>query len=170
MRLLAMMGSTEKCDMAAMDPFSPRAGNQIEIPYFLFLTDHDQGNLPLYQEELYIPADFDCGLGWRSVFDEHDVFGDGRVVVFATPGQSKGHQSLLVKLDSETVMLGADADFTAQNMRARALPGVVWSPDGTVASWDRIKALPKQYDARLFVSHDLDWQTGFSLAPNAWYA
>ena len=85
----------------------------------------------------------------------------------STPGHSRGHQSLLVKLDSgRTVFLLADATYLLAKMRERALPGVLWSPDAMVASWERIEALEREHDAMLIATHDLDYRERIKLAPD----
>ncbi len=125
---------------------------------------------PVYQRLIYVPADFDHGLRWRQLEGDHDVFGDGRVVVISTPGHSRGHQSLMVHLDSgQTVILLADATYLLEKMRERALPGVVWSPDAMVSSWERIEALEREHDAMLIATHDLDFRERLALAPEGFY-
>src|SRR3954447_22335352 len=96
-----------------------------------------------------------------------DIFGDGRLMALATPGHSKGHQSLMVQLDSgRTVILLADATYLLAKMRERALPAVLWSPDAMVASWERIEALEREHDAMLIATHDLDYRERLKLAPD----
>jgi N-acyl homoserine lactone hydrolase len=125
---------------------------------------------PVYQRLIYVPDDFEHGLQWRELDGDHDVFGDGRLMALSTPGHSRGHQSLLVKLDSgQTVFLLADAAYLLAKMRERALPGVLWSPDAMVASWERIEALEREHDAMLIATHDLDYRERVKLAPDGWY-
>jgi N-acyl homoserine lactone hydrolase len=125
---------------------------------------------PVYQRLIYVPADFDHELDWHELDGDHDVFGDGRVLAISTPGHSRGHQSLLVHLDSgQTVILLADATYLLSKMRERALPAVLWSPDAMVASWERIEQLEREHDALLLATHDLDFRERVRLAPEAWY-
>jgi glyoxylase-like metal-dependent hydrolase (beta-lactamase superfamily II) len=125
---------------------------------------------PIYQKLIYVPADFDHGLKWQELDGDHDVFGDGRVVIISTPGHTRGHQSLMVKLGSgKTVILLADAAYLLAKMRERALPAVLWSPDAMVASWDRIESLEREHDATLYTTHDLDFRERMKLAPEGWY-
>jgi N-acyl homoserine lactone hydrolase len=127
-------------------------------------------NPPVYQRLIYVPGDFEHDLQWRELDGDHDVFGDGRLVVFSTPGHSRGHQSLMVKLDSgQNMFLLADATYLLAKMRERALPGVLWSPDAMVASWERIEALEREHDAMLIATHDLDYRERIKLAPEDWY-
>lgn len=124
---------------------------------------------PIYQREIYVAADFDHDLNWVELEGEHDVFDDGRLTIVPTPGHTAGHQSLLVKLDSQTVFLLADAAYLLEKMRARALPGVLWSPDAMIASWERIEELEREHDAFLIATHDLDYEERIRLAPDAHY-
>lgn len=54
---------------------------------------------------LYIRADFDGAIRWRELRGERDLFGDGRIVCIPTPGHSPGHQSLLVRVPTRTILL-----------------------------------------------------------------
>ncbi len=125
---------------------------------------------PVYQRVIYVPADFEHDLNWQQLDGDHDVFDDGRLVVLSTPGHTRGHQSLLVRLDGgSTVILLADAAYLLSKMRERALPAVIWSPDAMVASWERIEALEREHNALLLATHDLDFRERVKLAPEAWY-
>lgn len=125
---------------------------------------------PVYQREIYLPADFDHPVEWVELEGKHDLFGDGRVVVFPTPGHTAGHQSMLVRLDDDrTLILVADAAYIPRNIEQNILPGIVWSPDAMVASWRRIRALARQNDAELIFTHDLEWPQKTVVAPERWY-
>jgi N-acyl homoserine lactone hydrolase len=53
---------------------------------------------------------------------EYDVFGDGRVVCIPTPGHTRGHQSLLIRLDDREVVLAADCCYFERTLRGGRLP------------------------------------------------
>jgi glyoxylase-like metal-dependent hydrolase (beta-lactamase superfamily II) len=125
---------------------------------------------PVYQRLIYVQADFDHELNWQVLEGDHDVFGDGRLILVSTPGHTRGHQSLMVHLDSgKTVILLADATYSLPKMRERALPAIVWSPDAMVSSWERLEALEREHDALLIATHDLDYRERLELAPEGWY-
>jgi N-acyl homoserine lactone hydrolase len=126
-------------------------------------------NPPVYQELIYVQADFGMDLNWRELDGDHDVFGDGRVTVISTPGHTRGHQSLLVRLEGQTVFLLADAAYLIDKMRSRSLPGILWSPDAIVASWDRIEEIERSEHALLITTHALDYETSVRMAPDGWY-
>jgi glyoxylase-like metal-dependent hydrolase (beta-lactamase superfamily II) len=124
---------------------------------------------PVYQSAIYARADFDCGISWQQLDGDHDVFGDGRVEVISTPGHTRGHQSLLVRLETQTVFLLADAAYLLGKMRERLLPAVIWSPDAMIATWDRVESLEREHGAHLMTTHELDFRTTVRMAPGAWY-
>ncbi len=124
---------------------------------------------PVYQRDIYARADFDCGVTWQELDGDHDIFGDGVLTIVSTPGHTRGHQSLLVRLASRTVFLLADAAYLVGKMRARLLPAVIWSPDVMIATWDRVEALEREHDALLVATHELDFRERVRMAPDAWY-
>lgn len=127
---------------------------------------------PVYQEGLYLKADFDLpDIRWKEVAGEHDIFGDGRLVVVPTPGHCAGHQSLIVRLENRTVILIADAAYLVEKMRDRALPAgsLVWSPDHMVASWEKIEQLERELGAELVATHDLKFRQRVRMAPEQFY-
>lgn len=125
---------------------------------------------PASQRDIYAAADFDHDLRWQQLDGDHDIFGDGRLVVLSTPGHTRGHQSLKVRLDDgRVVILLADAAYLLSKMRQRALPGIVWSPEATLATWDRVEALEREHDALLLTTHDLDFEERVRIAPEEWW-
>ena len=86
---------------------------------------------------------------------DHDVFGDGSVMIVATPGHTPGHQSLLVKLPKTgAVLLSGDAVHLADNWTAKRVPSMNVDKDKTVASMQRMAALMEQHKAQLWINHD----------------
>jgi glyoxylase-like metal-dependent hydrolase (beta-lactamase superfamily II) len=57
---------------------------------------------------VFNPEDFDLGHDRQVVDGEHDLFGDGSVLLVPTPGHTAGHQSLLVE---GRLLLTADACY-----------------------------------------------------------
>ena len=126
-------------------------------------------NPPVYQRDVYVQADFDHDLDWREIDGDHDVFGDGQLMIVSTPGHTPGHQSLMVFLENTVVILLADATYLLDKMRARRLPPILWSPDAVIASWERLEELEREHDALLMTTHDLHFRERVKLAPEAWY-
>lgn len=126
-------------------------------------------NPAIYQVGAYVRADFDHALNWQLVEGEHDLFGDGVIRLIPTPGHTPGHQSMLVRLKDKTIFLLADAAYLVAKMRARALPGLLWSPDAIVESWLRIEEIEQRERAMLVATHELDYKTSVPMSPTAWY-
>lgn len=86
---------------------------------------------------------------------DHDVFGDGSVVVISTPGHTPSHQSLLVRLaQTGAVVLSGDAVHFKSNWDNRRVPGFNFSKEQTLASMDRIAAIMAKEHAQLWINHD----------------
>ncbi len=51
-----------------------------------------------------------------------DLFGDGSVRLLSTPGHTKGHMSVLVRLSGREALLIGDAVYTLRNIREDVLP------------------------------------------------
>jgi len=123
----------------------------------------------VYQRDFYDPDDFEHDLRWRELDGEHDLLGDGSIVAVPTPGHTPGHQALVVKLPSQVHVLAADAHYQDCKMRQRRLPGIVWSPDEMVSSWDLLEKLERSQRAKLIFTHELDFTASKPLAPGHWY-
>jgi N-acyl homoserine lactone hydrolase len=124
---------------------------------------------PVYQRDVFVPADFSHPLAWKEVGADFDVFNDGSVIIFPTPGHTPGHQSMLVKGKDRAYILVGDAAYDRAKMQARCLPGLLWNPDALVESWERIEEMQRRHDAELIFTHDLDFAENVKLAPEAWY-
>lgn len=127
-------------------------------------------NPAVYQAGAYVSADFDHALNWQLIEGEHDLFGDGVIRLVPTPGHTPGHQSMIVRLRDKTIFLLADAAYLIGKMRARALPGLLWSPDAIVDSWLKIEEIEKNEGAILIATHELDYKTSVPMSPAAWYS
>lgn len=124
---------------------------------------------PIYQRGVYVRDDFASVNSWRELKGDHDIFNDGRLTIFATPGHTPGHQSLMVKLDDQVLILVGDAMYDREKAAHRCLPGSLWNPDAMVESWERIEELQRRYGAELIVTHDLHWEKNVRVAPESWY-
>jgi N-acyl homoserine lactone hydrolase len=86
---------------------------------------------------------------------DRDVFGDGTVMLFSTPGHTPGHQSLLVKLPKTgAIVLTGDAVHFKDNWDNRRVPAQNTSKDQTLASMQRIADFLTKEQAKLWINHD----------------
>jgi N-acyl homoserine lactone hydrolase len=97
---------------------------------------------------------------------DHDVFGDGSVVIVRVPGHTPGSQALLVRLPGTgPVLITGDLAHSLDNWRRRTVPSVNWDTAETLRSLDRAAALVAAEGAKLWVPHDLEQQAGLRHAP-----
>jgi N-acyl homoserine lactone hydrolase len=124
---------------------------------------------PVYQADFYHPPDFSGPVSWEPIDGEHDLFGDGKIVLIPTPGHTPGHQAVLVDLDSGPVLLGGDVHYSIEKMRERRLSAIVSNPDAMVASWLVVEELEQRIGARLIITHEMSYAQTMPLGPDAWY-
>jgi glyoxylase-like metal-dependent hydrolase (beta-lactamase superfamily II) len=99
---------------------------------------------------------------------DHDVFGDGSVVVLATPGHTEGHCSLLVRLkNTGPVVLSGDLYHYAEERTLNRMPEEE-KASGTVQSRQKVEELVRRTGAQLWIGHSMDFFRGVRKSP-AWY-
>ena len=102
----------------------------------------------------YGPADFD-GHGHEivEVDGEHDLFGDGSVLLLPTFGHTPGHQSVLLRAESGDVVLCADACYFLAWIDTEESPPHGRDKEQELQSLRRLRAL-RDGGARLVPGHD----------------
>jgi N-acyl homoserine lactone hydrolase len=86
---------------------------------------------------------------------DHDVFGDGTVVIKSTPGHTPGHQSLFVKLPrTGGVLLTGDLYHYAAERSLKKVPNND-NKELTQASRAAIEAFLQKTGAQLWIQHDI---------------
>jgi glyoxylase-like metal-dependent hydrolase (beta-lactamase superfamily II) len=96
---------------------------------------------------------------------DHDVFGDGAVVLLSTPGHSPGHQSLFVRLASTgPVVLTGDLYHYPAERTFDKLPKADVQ-EQTRASRARVEAFLKKTGAMLWIQHDIVANAKLKKAP-----
>jgi glyoxylase-like metal-dependent hydrolase (beta-lactamase superfamily II) len=90
-----------------------------------------------------------------AVTGDHDVYGDGRVVLLATPGHTPGHHALLVRLASGPVILSGDLWHFREQEEIDGVPKINTNRADTLASMDRIRKAARALHAKVIIGHDL---------------
>jgi N-acyl homoserine lactone hydrolase len=110
--------------------------------------------------------DYDHPLRYQPVDGEHDVFGDGSVVLIPTYGHTPGHQSLLVRPGrDDRIVFTADACYTRENMDRDVLPTVLWDDIEMTHSLRRLRDLRDKQGARTVYGHDPEQWSALPRAP-----
>lgn len=98
--------------------------------------------------------------------DEHDVFGDGSVVLKAAPGHTPGHQVLFVDLDETgPVVLSGDLYHYPAERSLSRLPVAEMDPGATERSRAEVEAFLERTGATLWIGHDLIEHRNLRKAP-----
>jgi glyoxylase-like metal-dependent hydrolase (beta-lactamase superfamily II) len=97
---------------------------------------------------------------------DHDVFGDGSVVVMATPGHTPGHQVVAVKLaNAGTVVLGGDLYHYPEERTTGRVPTFEFDAEQSRASRAKVEAYLEQSGAKLWIEHDIPTHAALPKSP-----
>ena len=98
--------------------------------------------------------------------DEHDVFGDGTVILKAAPGHTPGHLVLFVKLpETGPVVLSGDLYHYRQERTMGRYPTFEFNQDQTRASRAALETFLSKTKATLWIQHDLTAHQALKKAP-----
>ena len=87
--------------------------------------------------------------------DGYDLFGDGTLRCWRSPGHTPGHQSIEITLPSgSTVFLLADAANSVAQFEGQSLPGVVVSSVDAARSIRKLRRLAWRSEATVIPGHD----------------
>ena len=87
---------------------------------------------------------------------DHDVFGDGAVVIKSAPGHTPGHQVLFVDLaEYGPVVLSGDLYHFPENRSLKRVPTFNFDAEMTLASMDLVEDFLIESGARLWIEHDI---------------
>ena len=108
----------------------------------------------------YVPADWDQGLSLRVIDTQHDLFGDGRIVLLPLPGHTPGMTGALVALDRDgDFLLASDALSLREHLDRDQPPRNTWDMEKSHASMAEIRRL-EAAGATVICGHDdAQWQT-----------
>jgi N-acyl homoserine lactone hydrolase len=88
--------------------------------------------------------------------EDHDVFGDGKVVLKSTPGHTPGHQVLYLDLPKTgKIVLGGDLYHYPEERSLGRVPPRDFNVQQTVASRAALETFLKSSGATLWIQHDV---------------
>jgi glyoxylase-like metal-dependent hydrolase (beta-lactamase superfamily II) len=87
--------------------------------------------------------------------EEYDVFGDGSVVIFETPGHTPGHASLqLMMPESGPILLTGDLYHRSESRTLSRVPRFNYSEEETRASMAAFEERANRLGARVIIQHE----------------
>lgn len=112
----------------------------------------DPPTVPFFEPELYQALeDAETVL----LDGDHDVFGDGRVVIKSSPGHTPGHQTLFVDLEETgPILLSGDLYHFPANRTLTRPPTFNYDAEQTIASMKATEAFLEESGAQLWIEHD----------------
>jgi len=99
--------------------------------------------------------------------DDHDVFGDGTVVIKWAPGHTPGHQVLYVKLTKTGgVVLSGDLYHYPEERTLNRVPTFEFNQEQTRATRVAVDLFLKKVGAQLWIQHDYRANARLKKSPN----
>jgi len=87
--------------------------------------------------------------------EDHDVFGDGTVIIKFTPGHTPGHQSLFLKLArTGPVLLSGDLYHYPEELKLKVVPSFDFNKEQTAKSRAMVEEFVSRNKAQLWIQHD----------------
>jgi len=98
--------------------------------------------------------------------DEHDVFGDGAVILKSAPGHTPGHQVLFVKLaKTGGVVLSGDLYHYPQERTMNRLPTFEFNEEQTRGARKAVEEFLARTKSQLWIQHDFNAHAKLKKAP-----
>ncbi|MDP2542762.1 MBL fold metallo-hydrolase [Tenacibaculum discolor] len=85
---------------------------------------------------------------------DHDVFGDGTVVIKYMPGHTIGHQALYIEAGLEKpILLTGDLYHFEENRETKGVPSFNYDVEQTLESMKKFEAFAKEKNAEVIIQH-----------------
>jgi len=118
---------------------------------------------PVFQPDLYMDLK-DSEMEMLS--GDHDVFGDGRVMIISAPGHTPGHQVLLLRLaNAGPLVLSGDLYHFQMSRKLRRAPTFNTDAEETFRSMEKVEALIEAEGATLWIEHEKALADTLKMAP-----
>ena len=102
----------------------------------------------------------------RMLEGDHDVFGDGTVIVKRALGHTPGHQALYLKLPKTgNILLSGDLVHFTDNWVHKRVPGFNFDKEHSLKTMQEVEGFLKANQATLWIQHDLEQNAGIRHAP-----
>jgi glyoxylase-like metal-dependent hydrolase (beta-lactamase superfamily II) len=135
---------------------------------YMQVAEYDAVFGPEPQKYNFIAANFEKLRGAKVVKlnGDHDVFGDGSVVIKSTPGHTIGHQSLFVRLPKTgPVLLSGDMTHLMENWQAKRSPWFNFDLVQSTRSMNEMEQFMALTGAKLWINHDRAQNAAIPKAP-----
>ncbi len=110
---------------------------------------------PFFTEPATLKPWLSSGAAKQLISGDHDVFGDGSVVMVALPGHTPGQHGLLVRLARfGAILISSDALHAPEQLTSHALPPSNPSRADSLAALDRVAGIVRDAHATLVIEHD----------------
>ena len=97
---------------------------------------------------------------------DHDVFGDGRVIIKRALGHTPGHQVLFVNLEQTgPIVISGDLVHYTKNWENMRVPSFNFDKEKSLESMKMIAAFVKEKNAKFWIQHDKEQNEGIKHAP-----
>jgi glyoxylase-like metal-dependent hydrolase (beta-lactamase superfamily II) len=97
---------------------------------------------------------------------DHDVFGDGTVVIKSAPGHTPGHQVLFLKLKKfGPLIVAGDLYHYPEEKTMNRFPSFEWNKEASAKSRAAIDAFQTKTKAQLWIEHDAATNAKLKKAP-----
>lgn len=97
---------------------------------------------------------------------DHDVFGDGSVVIKTAPGHTPGHQVLYVNLpETGPIVLSGDLYHFTKNRTHKRVPSFNFNKQQTLAAMETIESFVKDKKAQFWIQHDKEQNATIKHSP-----